>query len=355
MRNTDSTAARATTRLELFDALRALGAIAIIWLHTPESDILQRSISLTRFAVPFFALAAVFFTFHSLNRRPGQPFVAYTRARFARIYLPFLGWALIYHLARVAMSYVSSAEPERLGAYLLWTGTTHHLWFMPFIFVVCLVAFWVAKASRLPTLGWIISLVCLIAGTYIAFAAARRPMWLDDIGPGITGRLDWAYAIRLCWDTLPAVLWGIAVSIAYHAVNRRLFQNIFVALIGAVLFVAALTFLYAGSHELPVFGHWWSEGRSTAAENLAGLGLCLVALQPWSGSLIRFVARFGPLTFGIYLSHILFVEGWQEAAKMLHIEASWMLDAGVFVIAGTCTIATVTLLRTNRYTRWLGA
>jgi hypothetical protein len=104
-------------------------------------------------------------------------------------------------------------------------GTTSHLWFMPFIFLVCLVVFFVAKYGRdRAVLGSFLSGGILL-GCAVAFAAIRRPEWLVDFASrGVAGIYPdhpaWTtttigpdsqifYTFMLAWDALPAVFWGL--------------------------------------------------------------------------------------------------------------------------------------------------
>src|SRR5688572_15822937 len=72
-------------RMPGLDAARFLAAVAIVWLHAPETPLLQRTGNpLTRPAVPFFTAAAVFLLVRGLLRDPNRSFIKYLRSRIVR-------------------------------------------------------------------------------------------------------------------------------------------------------------------------------------------------------------------------------------------------------------------------------
>src|SRR5262245_5376228 len=99
-----STAPQAATasagRMIGLDAARLVAAIAIVWLHTPESPPLAHLSVLSSFAVPFFVFTAVLLNLQSLRRNPDRPLGAYVVSRFNRIYVPFFVWSLLYFAFR---------------------------------------------------------------------------------------------------------------------------------------------------------------------------------------------------------------------------------------------------------------
>jgi fucose 4-O-acetylase-like acetyltransferase len=346
-------------RMEMFDAMRGLGVIAIVWVHTPESASLQSSVNLGRWAVPFFTIGAIFFTLTSVMRKPDMSFREYARSRLMRLYIPFLGWALIYQFTRLALSVVvDGVHPKPFGLYWLWTGTTSHLWFMPFIFLVCLFVFFVAKYGRdRAVLGSFLSGGILL-GCAVAFAAIRRPEWLVDFASrGVAGIYPdhpaWTtttigpdsqifYTFMLAWDALPAVFWGLALAALYQLRHGRGLQHPITGALGAFLLIGSIT--YGCLLE-----------RVTLVENLGGVGAALLALQPWTGGVIRALAKLGPLSFGVYLAHIFLLEGYQDVFHLVHIPTIPLVDVTIFVLAVACTIITVLMLRRITWFRWLSA
>ena len=120
-------------------------AYAIIWLHAPHIARLDDSRAIGRFAVPLFVMITILMVFESLARNPQQGLITYARSRFVRLYLPFMAWNGIYLAFKLLKGRLLPGEPNDYpGAEILWVGACWHLWFLPFILVVSLLAFAVA-------------------------------------------------------------------------------------------------------------------------------------------------------------------------------------------------------------------
>ena len=81
----------------------------------------------------------------------------------------------------------------------------------------------------------------------------------------------------------------------------------------------------------------------------------LVALGPIPAAWVGRLSRLGPLSYGIYLSHLLFIKVLEAAATKLQWAVSWQLDAAIF--AGSTVLSTLLAwaLVQRRCTRWLAA
>jgi len=97
-------------------------------------------------------------------RKPERTFAAYGRSRFLRIYVPFLVWSALYLGFKVVKSRFLPDQPNDYpGIEILWTGSFYHLWFMPFILMVSLAAFVVAKmAQGCEWLRWPVAIGSLV-------------------------------------------------------------------------------------------------------------------------------------------------------------------------------------------------
>ena len=267
----------------MFDVTRLAAAYSIVWIHTPRSEALALTTRFARFAVPFFVCATIFFIWQGLVGKSARGLGGYAASRFNRIYVPFLGWSLIYLAFKAAKSLALPDQPNDFpGIEFLWTGSFLHLWFMPFIMVVSLVVFVIARPIVHSAPAEIaVAVVSVVAGGVLA-ASPCPAAWLQTI-------------LQLAWDALPAVFWGMALAVAYHRGGAKWFDNSLSAVFGLCVLVACMAWV-------------WNFGRNNIAENLAGVGCTLVALAPWNSGLLAALGRFGPLAYGIYLSHLLFIK-----------------------------------------------
>ena len=317
-----------------FDLARLFAAYAIIWIHTPRSEALAWTTFLSRFAVPFFVFATIFFVFESLRRNPDKNFGQYSVGRILRIYVPFMAWNVVYLLFKGAKSILLPDQPnEYPGIELLWTGSFYHLWFMPFILMVSLVAFLVAKMT-LPLKR---------AGGGVVTALFLGMAIVLSLVPLSTGASEYA---MLIFNATPAVLMGISLAIFYGLTasgkKDHLLEHRVVTVLGLLLFVGATaTLFYTGHNRL--------------LETLAGLGFMLMALAPLQAAWAARLAKLGGLAYGIYLSHLLLIKVVEAVASKAKIPICWELDLVTFIFAAVGSTLLAWLLSRWKVTKWLVA
>jgi peptidoglycan/LPS O-acetylase OafA/YrhL len=317
-------------RRVMFGVVRLVAVYGIVWLHTPRSSALAVWSALGRFAVAFFVAATIFFIWQSLVKRRDQSLLKYAVSRFQRIYVPFLAWSLIYLVFKAAKVQTLPDQPNELpGLEFLWTGSFDHLWFMPFILAVSVGAFVLGRAVVRRRVAEIATaVVCCVAGLTLAVAGA----------PTIVQ----GGSAELAYDALPAVAWGIALAVVYHRGGAAMLQTSASAVAGLLVAVSAMAVTC------------WL-GRDTLAENISGVACVAVALAPWNGPRLAWLARLGPLAYGIYLSHMLLIKSAEALLNRLHAPLTWWLDVTVFVLAATLSTLLAWLLSRSPLTRWLVA
>ena len=143
-------------------------------------------------------------------------------------------------------------------------------------------------------------------------------------------------------NALPSVAWGLGLAIACQLLGKDSLQRPAATLLGAMLLVVGVACV-------------WQFGRSRTWETLSGLGMLIVALAPLEQPWCRRLARFGTLTYGIYLSHVL----WLKVIEILAIKAgipdALPRDAGIFLAAALASSVMAWLLGRRSATRWLVA
>ncbi len=295
-------------RLPWIEAGRFLAIVAIIWLHVPESSVLARSTIVGRFGVPFFVAVAVFFAFRSADNL-GRSVCQYGLARLRTIYVPFLVWTAIYFFVRSAGScLVSSVTGPELSVALLWNGSAHHLWFLPFIAAATTVAFCTARViQQMPQLKGPIMVICA-AGAMTAAGGAFRG-YAESMG----------YMWQLVGDASPTLLATMIIAIMCSGARVARLSHPFVTAVSFAVFVIAMLVLVL-------------KGRLIWLENVAGLALFLVCFVRKVPRPVQYLSRLGCLTYGVYLCHILFVEGLQDILGSAGFAASVGLDVAVFVL-----------------------
>ena len=317
-------------RRTMLDVGRLAAVYAIIWIHAPQLPALEQSKALSRFAVPYFVMVTIFLAFEGIARNPQRSWRQYVSSRFARLYLPLLGWSAIYLAFKAVKGWALPNEPNDYpGVELLWAGSCYHLWFLPFILAVSVLAMAIAKwvAGR-PAVAPAMFAVALVAGAVAAIAP-------------ISFAVPDSY-LELIVNALPAVGWGIALAVACRLLGTGALERPGVALAGGLLAVASIAWV-------------WDFGRDRLVENVAGLGVLLVTLAPVSDARWSRLGRWGPLSLGIYTSHVLWIKILQVATTKAGFSGSWQRDATVFVVSAALSTLTAWTLSRWRWTRWLVA
>lgn len=320
----------ARPRRTMLDVGRLAAAYAILWLHTPQLPALESSKSLGRFAVPFFVLVTILLVFEGVARNPERGSWAYVSSRSMRLYLPFLGWSGIYLVFKLIKGWLLPGEPNDYpGVEILWFGACYHLWFLPFILMVSLLAFAVAKMLVVrPGLGPTVFAVTLAAGVLIAVVPIHfaRP----DSYP------------ELIVNALPATSCGIALAIACQLLGTRVLERRMATLLGGLVTAVCIAWV-------------WHFGRDRLIETLAGAGFLVFALAPVSGRGFSLLAKAGTLALGIYLSQVLWIKIVQAVTIKAGFSVTWQRDVAVFLISAALSTLLAWGLSRCRWTAWLAA
>ncbi len=327
-------APRAAARLALLDATRLFAAIGIIWVHAAQSELGLLFYPIGTFGVPFYICIALLFMTRSLTRQPHQPLAHYIGSRFTRVYVPFLAWTAIYVVLAEAKTILSQRTFEIPPWTILYAGGQQHLWFLPYLMVVSIIgAVLVRLLEFRSTLQRSIAVVLAIAGFGMCWVP--EPAWIATRADA--GDLEfWRFAFR----AIPTVCFGLSLALA-TCMNGRLPRTRNIAAIGGmVLFAAALLL----QHKM---------GSVKALRAAAGIGILLIALWPVVVPLIERLGSLGRYSYGIYLSHVVFIRIVVLWTERYEIPNSIWLDLFTFAFALVGSLTISILFARSRYTRWL--
>jgi len=331
-------------RFVCLDGCRTYAAIGVVWLHSLRPEGLGVWEVLGRFGVPLFSASAAYLCVDSVLRSGPKPIGAYTAGRIKRLLVPFLAWSIIYVIAR-SIKPLLMGHGNRIDAgwHTLWSGTAHHLWFLPFIFVATLLLFVLACAvHKVPRAAGVVMLALSAAALAMPLGAVRN--WWVAHG----GREENIYTASLAGDTLAALLSGAAI--AFLCAGKPLATLLgnqwrTIGLISLLSFAAVNVALLL-------------TGRVGALENLAGMLLLTFALLPFDWRILRVLALGGPIAFGVYLAHILPVDLMRGilppyVEKLGISTASGWWDITTFGVALIVSAAVCIVLRRIKPLAWL--
>ncbi|WP_417806596.1 acyltransferase family protein [Thioclava sp.] len=172
------------------DYIRLLAAFAIVWFHSNAPGH-----QLAYLGLPFFLVLL------------GLPSRASLKVKARRLLRPFVVWSLIYSGAKMVQALLRHEPPLGwLEPWMLMTGTSLHLWFLPFAFVVSLL--YLRDHPK-----WLLGLMPVVGAlAMIVFAKVLSPpfaQWAFGIVP-----LTLGYCYFRCgrWVVLP---WVISVALLF--------------------------------------------------------------------------------------------------------------------------------------------
>ena len=320
-----------TDRLALLDAVRLVAALGIVWVHAAESAADQWLHPLGTFGVPFYTFVAVLFMARTLTRPGGRSLASYAVGRVTRLYGPFLFWSAVY-VGLAGAKHLSRDHGFTLpNPVLLYTGGHDHLWFLPFLMVVTLLgAVLVRGVQRLPMMRWPLVATLVVVG--IIAAALPEPAWV------MRRPFDfdfWRFVLRAS----PTVFWSIALALATAIGGRLPRSTPALAIAGGVLLLLCLALQSV-----------WMDAKALRA--FAGLGCVAIALLPLASPLVTRLGSLGRHSYGIYLSHLVFVRIAVAVVERFQGTPTLASDAVTFVFAFTAAAALSVALSKSKWTRW---
>ncbi len=304
----------------MFDAMRFLAGVGVVWFHTVESPVLGSSGVLGRLSVSLFTIMGVVVLFEAVRKYPGRTLPEFAWRRVRRLYVPFLGWsAIIAAAALILHRFIPGIHPAAINLNTLVAGTAEPLWFIPFFVIGSILVFPLAKwIIGHPKREWTVAIVCAIAGAGLDWIPWNAPPFGHV---PVLGRL-----LELSWNRWSAFYWGVALAVLFSQLLRGWRGSGLLAAGGFLL--AAVMIIYQ-----------WHYAVVPGFKVLGGIGLAFVALAPLRGRVVTFLGNLAPLSFGMYLSHALWILLARAAAGEMGLALSWQRDVIVFLPLGASVIS----------------
>jgi surface polysaccharide O-acyltransferase-like enzyme len=310
------------------DAARVLAAYAVIWIHTARCPEMMPSVALGRFAVPFYLAAAVLLIIQGARRGRQRRFLAYLGHRSRRLLLPFAAWSGLYLLLK-AIKYVALPnQPNDFpGAEALLVGTAYHLWFLPFLFAVSVVVYWLGALLSTPRTRGPVLVVALVSGLGWSLlpVPTTSPRW---------------EAVQFMWLALPGVCWAVVLATVWTYWPERRRHTSWWRGLAVLLWTAATCWL-------------WSTARQPLAEAMAGLAFLCLALDERTLRGAAWLGQFAPLAYGVYLSHLLWIKIGEAVFQHIGQPRTAAADLALFALVAWLSTVTAWLLSRWQRTRWL--
>ena len=320
-------------RVSGIDAARTLAAMGTVWVHAMQFPETERLSHLGRYSVPFFAFIAAWFLVARVRSKPQLRLPEHASDRFNRLYVPFLYWSATYLMLRYIKQWTLGGLDEPvLDPGMLLVGR-QHLWFLPFLCFWLVAAFqpvrW-ASGNRKREIG--LAVIAFVAGIVLTVTA-------PDIVPDgvaateIEARVWWEHMLVNWHDRLPAFMWGLTFGLLIRKSPSKVRTTWGLAPLYFAVWAGCLVAMAVTNHQ------------GGALQNIAGIGLLGLALLPWPNGVVGFLGKWSSLSYGVYLNHMIFIEGLGVVFGKLGWEPSFRINCVRFVLALVMSFVAAALLK----------
>lgn len=295
---------RKINRNTSIDLIRLIAAFGVITIHvpfsTPHAEAFQDLFS--PFSVSFFYAASLAFFVSGIRR---IPYTNILKNSARRIAFPFFIWTLIYLGLLLFQVYLIQGEVSfSWWRVFIYGNSAVHLYFLPQLIMMQILT--LGLYLSLDVKGRNLSIGLLLLLVAIAFFV-------------------FGYNNEVFGMTLPLHL-IMYISFAFLLSSKiKNFENKpFFIVIGGLLIILTLLSIYYPQDEVNFYLH-----RAIPIGGLGllflGIGLPYIHLPPW-------LIYITSMTFGIYLCHVVFLEGLEfSAEKLLAIDIYYNLFNKVMI------------------------
>lgn len=288
------------------DLLRVVAAFGIVWAHMLMSESYSALLGYT--ALTVFLIMVPYLSVTRQERREDRFLAAgehRPHIRIQRIIGPWLFWCLVYKLPFAYQQRDISAIAQLDDPYSLLVGPSIHLWFLPFILIASAIFFPITRAIKSPS--------ALIAATLAAVVVSSAVLYVHDTEAIPQPFAQWAFA-------MPPFLFSL---LAAHA------RKFGLGYVPVAIYLGVCTLFL-------VFGHaYWPF--------FCMLAVVVFALAYTSNYKNERFYSLGKLSFGIYLTHPIFMLVWFK-----FVGPTSHLFIGAVVVFLLSAITTTVLLRIPR-------
>lgn len=298
----------AKNRFIEMDMLRGMAILAVILIHisSGETGTFYLIINqLSRFAVPIFLfLSGLGLT---LSDKLNEGYFIFLKKRISKVLPLYLLWTIIYSLVTLKenISALGLVKSVILG------NAFYHLYYVPLIIAFYILYPLLKRMARNKVAMIVILLVTI---------ASQLTGWLFDISilKDTRNLLNWSIYFVL----------GIWFANNYEAVKQKLksypkitMTLLFVTVVGIV----SETFLYLNSN------HSLADATTSMRPTIilyTVLFISFIMIVKWSNKTVtNVINELSKLSYGIYLSHALFLSGWYEVFPKIGLHKGTVLFA----------------------------
>jgi peptidoglycan/LPS O-acetylase OafA/YrhL len=264
--------AQGEERIANMARIRILAAFGIVWFHTEHAT--GRGIGYAGLPI-FLMVSCSLIAAHSYSYSIKE----FVSRRSKRLLVPWVFWSLVYAVFKSANALRQHEELfDKFNLSMLITGTSIHLWYLPYAFLAAVLAYVLTYITRkISPIMTVLTLACVAAGIVLGSSVIMSRILLPTPG------MQWLFAL----GALPA---GFAFGHVYHVKNSALRSVLF----SAVTLVMLISLVAL-----------WIIGDSTLTVPYSLATVMVFVAHIWHGRFDGASMLLDSYTYGIYLVHIL--------------------------------------------------
>lgn len=287
-----------SARNSTIDLIRTIACFGVVAIHVHSTTAAAENLGLffVSFCVPFFFATAL--TYFANGLTPAVDVKATATKIIKRIGIPFLTWSIVY-ISLLLVKNTLTGNPYSLNPALifLYGESAEHMYYLPELLAMQL----------------------LVLGIYLVAKRIKPIAGLLLIAVPVA-YLAWGHWHRY-FGTTPTkcVLTYVAASFLIAPLIKSRTKHWSMLLAGIVLFTLPLFVFDFGIINNAFLNEY------LFSLPISGIGLLLIALNLPSIALPAWSKNITSATYGIYLSHVMFLEAFEFAFEKMHRSITYTL------------------------------
>ena len=341
-----------TKRHQYIDAIRVVGMFCVVWLHasaeklrmhigSPGWHLVNALASLATIAVPLFFMISGAVV---LSSRQTEDYRYVLKRRIPKLFLPLLAWSAVailaeYWGAKTEFLMIAPADVVARAKTFFLSPVRVHFWFMyvliPLYLVSPMLYSMVQNRRNLKYAVALFGLISALGSLLPLLPAAWTPFF------NVTFIRGAAFGSYIYYFPLGYLL---------HTTKRRVDTRVLVAM--AVIAWAAICL---GTYWKSVGGGYYSEVfmSQTGVFALLLAAAVFLLIKNLADKPIRIVQVLAPLSFGVYLVHLILIVFWLACLPKIGMEITLTYVLLCFGITSALSCGIVWLLSQFRVTSYL--
>ncbi len=324
------------------DYLRVFAIFAVVWIHGSDTNKMAMALqTYCAFAVPCFIMMSAFLTQMSCSSKADYSYVDIVVRRTKRLVPSYLAWSMLYLIFRFIKQSMISDMPIEFDwtAVIFCGGASYQLWFVPALLIWTVIFTPLILFTKEHDNGSILTASLIIsAGTMLWVGMKAWPFLHIPDGYEMFDYMK----VQTGYFVLGIGLWLLFRQYSIYFQNKLTIVSVGICLLLFSLVLPNLRTAFFRNYFTPLY---------SLSLFVVFFLIMLKIRLPFLKLITKYLA---PCSFGIFLCHGIFVEGFQVIIDIIGIDNSMFITTvGVILASFVCSAVVCIALKNRRVTSWL--